>query len=208
MSVRYNPYHKMTASEFRSVVSDYGSELPFFNKTKRLTLERIEFPIRQSIWFQKLKTGDYRPTNSVSAIPFGVNSIIHEVLDVKHRECGFHQHPRRWGNIASAMKIQFSPDVQKTIDHDALLSQCRTAADAIPTPHPCYRLFEAVLAAWLGRLDVALLACDQAIHFQDWIDRSEPQWLGEIRKLATLLRSKIETNEHIEFLQSMNDDVA
>ena len=204
----YNPYHKMTASEFRSVVGDYASELEMFKKTKRLTIERIEFPVRQKIWFQKLRTGAYRPTNSVSAIPFGANSIIHEVLDVKHRQCNFHQHPRRWRNISAAMNEQYSPNPQKTIDHHSLLIWCRSAADAIPSPHPSYRLFEAILGAWLGRLEDARLACDQAIHFQDWMDRPEPDWLEEIRKNASLLLSKIEAGEHSEFLQSMNEGFA
>lgn len=203
----FDPYRKMTPSEFRSVVSDYASELPLFRKTKRLSIERSEFPVRQVIWFQKLRTGDYRPTNSVGAIPFGAKSIIHEVLDVKHRECNIHQHPRRWADIAAAMNEQFSPDVQKLVDQEALLSRSRAAADSIPMPHPGYRLFEAVLGAWLGKLEVARSACDQAIRFQDWMDRPEPDWLTEIRKDAALLLSKIEANDHIEFLTSMNEAV-
>jgi hypothetical protein len=200
-----NPYPKMTPAEFRSVVSDYASTLPNWKRTKKNTIERESFPVHQMIWFQRLTTGDYRPTNSVGAVPFKAKSIVHEVLDVKHRECRFKNHAARWGQIADAMKAQFHPALDAEIDLDELLRLCRQLGDGIPNPHPSYRLFEAIIAAWLDQLAEAQVACEQAITFVDWMDRPEPEWLSAIRSQARQLKTSINEKSHISFLKSFGE---
>ena len=200
MSDTKTPFPKMTAKEFRSVVSDYASALPGWKKTSQNWIVREEFPVCQTIWFQRLRSGGYRPTNSLKSIPFNASCVIHQILDVKHQSATFRQHPSRWQAMSAAMKTQFKPRPDAPLELAELLRLCRSERVSLYDPHPSYLLFEAVVAAWLDQLSDAKVACDYAITYVDPFDRAEPDWLKTIRAQASDLRDSIERNQHREFL--------
>jgi hypothetical protein len=146
---------KISSAEIRQIVADY---LPFFPGWKVIggdKLLRVDGLIGQSIWFDRLRTGAYRPASRlhvwVAPGPGEGSLVLAQVLDIKNREVALQSHAQQLRSVVDALKSEIVPSVVKPLDAKTVAELL--ASQACGRPTDTYAL--ACLLAALGRSEEA-----------------------------------------------------
>lgn len=198
-------FPKITQPELASVVRDYAGELNGWFVWKRASLCRNEFPLQQMVWFQKLRTGAYRPMHAMNAIPYPMTGALSGILDVRHREATIKQHPSRWRGMLTAMEEQFQPAIRKPIDLEEVVMLCKAEADAVGegrdnyAPHQHTML--AILCSWLGRKAEALDYCERIYNRGPFAAEPITDWELDIQNFCRELTKTLHAGTEKAFLE-------
>ena len=190
-------YERIKKADLRKIVADYAEIFYGWQLFDGVAFFREEGPIRQMVWFEALRTGDYRPLCGISASVMPTVRMLPQMLDVKHRQSTQKQHLIRKPGIEDAMKEQFLPNICKQLDLTEVFSLC--SASARETTNDLAML--AIISGWLGRLDVARDYSSRALSCPSVL-APVPEWEAEIKAFCASLAQAIETGSASEFLRS------
>jgi len=146
---------KLTTKEIKQIVADYQSVFPEWKTVDGDTLIRTNHFIGQAIWFDRLRTGAYRPSARVHVFAApdesGGTVVLPQFLGVKNREITARAHSKQFPAVVIAIKSEIVPPVAKALDAAAVaeLLSARSAG----RPVGAYAL--ACLYAAIGRTDEA-----------------------------------------------------
>ncbi len=130
---------------------DYQSHLSGWQVVGGDTLLRTSGPVAQSIWFDRLRTGAYRPTARIHVLAapdeHGGTVVLPQFLGVKHREIDAQAHLRRLPSVLEALRAEVSPPIDRPLNASAVAELAAT--QSLGRPAGAYAV--ACLFAALGR---------------------------------------------------------
>lgn len=165
-------------------------------------LARARGPLKQTIYFQSLRTGAYRPSHAVEIllpIPDGC-SILHSHLDIKHRDVFPREHSAKWPQMLKAMEEQFIPPIRKPLDVAETLQFGEKEAEVDRIENINHMAGLAALNAYLGNTKRAGYWCGRleirAVH----IGRPLGDWEVRKRQYALALQQAIDAGKGQKFV--------
>jgi hypothetical protein len=188
----------MTKKQLKDVVCEYATAFPDWTIFEDNAFVREHGPIQQMIWFQKLRSGAYRPTHVVRALPIVISRMLTQMLDVRNRETDYKRHKTRWRDVVGAMEQQFKPSIRKPLDIAEVASLCE--AEARETTNDLVML--AILYAWLGRRDKALSCCTRMQSCAPPTLAPVPEWEEQMKAFGRALAQAVETGAERGFLET------
>jgi hypothetical protein len=90
-------YERMTRKQLKEVVSDYAETFGGWSLLDGTAFVREQGPVRQTVWFEALRTGAYRPSCGISAVALPIVRMLPQMLDVRINGPTFSQ-PGQWWN--------------------------------------------------------------------------------------------------------------
>ncbi|MFZ2642102.1 MAG: hypothetical protein WA117_13975 [Verrucomicrobiia bacterium] len=180
---------KLTASQLAPMVADYHSAFPQLQLYGDDMLYRMGGLMAQSIWFDRLRTGAYRPTCRVHVLVApsaqGGTVVLPQFLSIKVREITPQVHQRLLPEVVGALKSEILLPLDKPLDELAVAELLSNRSSGRPAN--AYAL--ACLLAALGR-------SEEAHH-----------WIGEYRTaIASLgLAPQLVDAERDAFLQQIEE---
>lgn len=189
----------LTSKQMDMIVSDYQSELPSWSRLHREVIGRESFPVRQTIWFQALRTGSYRPMHGVETIPLSPARprMLPQMLTVRQRQLSLRQHETRQGEILQAMRDQFRPAIDEPLEIPEVLALCEAESRGVFNDLAML----AILYAWLGRRGEARSCCLRLLGPAPPVIAPVPERDEAIRAFASALIKAIEAGNEKRFLQ-------
>lgn len=137
--------------EVSQIVNEYHAYFPDWQVVQGDTLLRTRGPIGQSIWFDRLRTGSYRPTARIHilAAPDEHDEVIvlPQFLGLKNREIRYEDHRNRLSDVLDALRAEIKPSLSASLD--AAVVADLLSERSIGRPVHCYAL--ACLYAALDR---------------------------------------------------------
>lgn len=194
----------LTKTQLVEYFQVYRNAFPDWTVEHDVVLTRVHVPLRQSIDFQALRSGAYRPSCAITLllrIPDGCAILDFQHLDVKHREVFPREHLSKWSLVLKAMEEQFVPPIRKPLDvMETLQLAEKQVKGHAETININYSTGLAALNAYLGNAQRALYWCDQIENRAASLGRGLGDW--EVRKLQFTrdLRQAIELGIGREFL--------
>jgi hypothetical protein len=200
MAIKITPLTKRQLVEYFQV---YREAFPDWAVEHDVMLTRTHGPIKQLIDFQAQRSGAYRPSGGVRIllpIPDGC-SILHQYLDVKHREILPREHPSKWPLVLKAMEEQFVPPIRKPLDVAETLRFGEEEAIRDRIDNMNYTMGLAAINAYLGNAERAIYWCHRVEERAANMGRPLADW--EIRKkdFAHELREALEAGHEGELLR-------
>lgn len=193
-------YSPMTKAQLKAVVADYAAAFPDWKLFPDGTaFERVSGPVRQLIWFQKMSSAAYRPTHVINTPVLPMPRMLHQLLDVKHREVEHRWHERKFVETLAAMKQQFLPGICKPLDIAEVLTLCEAEARADSTND---LTMLAILYAWLDRKAEALDCCERMQHCPLPMLAPIPEWEASMRSFGLELAKSIKDGDAKVFLEN------
>jgi hypothetical protein len=151
-------YASMTKAQLKAIVADYSAMFPDWNLLPDGTAFVRSFgPIQQMIWFQNMRAY-FRPTHVLNTTVLPMPRMLHQLLDVKHREVELRWHERKLLATVGAMEQQFRPNIRKPLDLAEVLALCEKEARPDSTNDLAML---AILYAWLDRKAETLECCER-----------------------------------------------
>ncbi len=158
---------KLTISELAPIVADYRAAFPDWQLVGGDVLVRFSGPVAQAIWFDRLRTGTYRPTCRVHVLAApteeGGTVVLPQFLNIKVREIAPNAHAKSLSAVVAALKSEVLPSLGKALDARAVAELLRDRSPGRPAN--AYAL--ACLFGALGRSEDAA------------------RWIGEYRSAIT-----------------------
>ncbi len=103
--------------ELREFFANYRSAFPDWQVKHDVTLARANGPVKQSICFQALKSGAYRPSCSIEILCAPPSTrILGNWLDIKHQQIDRREHAEKWPRVVTAMEKQFQPAIRSQLN--------------------------------------------------------------------------------------------
>ena len=193
-------YLPLTKKQLNEIVECYATVFPGWKVVDGNRFIRSLGPIVQQIGFQGLRYKAYRPMGVIWALPYPNISMLHQFLDIKHRQVRLREHPTKWKSVVTAMEEQFQPSIRKPLDLQEI--RCLCEQNAGEKTHDMCML--AILNAYLGERDQALFYCERIQNVPSPIPDSFPDWQKKHREFGRQLRQAIEAGNERQFL----DDAA
>jgi hypothetical protein len=187
---------RMTNSQLKVVVADYATMFSTWSVFEGTALVRQSGPIRQMVWFQALRTGDYRPTHGINAVAVPIVRMLPQVLDVRHRETTLKQHPARWQKMFAAMEQQFRPPIGKPLDIAEVAALC--SSEARETTNDLTMM--AIPYAWLDKRLEALSCCARMQACPPPTLAPMPEWEAQMKAFGRSLAAAVEAGNAGQFL--------
>lgn len=186
----------ITKRQLAEIVACYAMMFPDWKLVEGDRLERSSGPIVQQIGFEALRSGAYRPAGVIWVSSLPTVAMLHQFLDVKHRQILLREHASKWGAVVAAMEQQFRPPVRKPLDLYEIRSLCEHAARG-STNDLCML---AILHAYLGENEKALSCCErmQALPPPSLAPRLD--WEQRHKEFGQRLRAAIEAGNGRQFL--------
>ena len=125
--------------------------------------------------------------------------MLHQLLDVKHREVEYRWHERKLADTLAAMEQQFLPNIRKPLDVVAVLTLCE--AETRPGSTNDLTML-AILYAWLGRDNEALDSCERLQHCPLPTLAPMPEWEETMRSFGRELAEAVKGGTAREFLEA------
>lgn len=193
-------YKPMTARQLREVVADYAAALPDWGLgNDGLSIARLAGPVKQVIWFQKMNYAAYRPTHVVNITPLSMPRLLHQLLDVRHREIEYNSHGRKWRDVLIAMEQQFKPDIREPLHIEEVLALCEAAAQPDKSND---LIILAVLHGWLGHEAKTLEYCAAIQRSTVPAIAPIPEWELSMRSFGIDLENAAKLGTAREFLEA------
>jgi len=145
-----NKHKRLSLRELAPIIADYQRVFPHWQKVGKDTLCRVEDPIAQCLWLDRLRTGEYRPTFSLQILtaPSATGSAeLCQLLPSRVRSLTPAAHKRLFEEVIAAIKHDIFPPVDKALDPYEIFTQYEKIA--VPKGYEAYTL--ATLAAYLGQ---------------------------------------------------------
>lgn len=197
-----HPIKRLTRAQLIEYFNVYRDAFPDWDVEHRVVLTRSLGPVKQFIALESLRSGAYRPSNSIDIVgPADGSQILFMYLDVKHREVFPREHETKAPLVIKAMEEQFVPRVREPLDLRCVLQFAEEwhAGGEVGNANGFSGL--ATLNAYIGNRDRALWWCDRFDVLLASIGREPADW--EERKAAYVerLREAIEVGHEQVFLQ-------
>jgi hypothetical protein len=148
---------RITTKQLKEMVADHAATFEGWRLFQGTAFVRQHDPVQQMVWFETLRTGEYRANCMICASMLDWVRMLPQSLDVCH-QISLKLHSARKAGIAAAMEQQFRPSIRHPIDIVEVLRLCES--EARETVNDWAML--AILNAWLGRRDQALSYCSRA----------------------------------------------
>jgi hypothetical protein len=107
---------KLTKKEVSVYVKQYQERLPGWEMIQPDLLARYDTFVAQSIWFDRISGGEYRPTAYLSVLVAEVGNssvgVLRHLLNVRAREASRQEHPNKFSKILEAMYNEFVPSLR------------------------------------------------------------------------------------------------
>lgn len=190
MPVKIKP---LTKKQLREVFESYSDVFAHWDKdVSAATFARTSGPVKQQVWFEGLRSGEYRPASGVRIRVAPDVAMLHQFLDIRHRQILHSQHEAMQPSVIAAMTTQFMPHLNQPLDAAEVLRLCEAEA----TNNIADICGVAALAAYLGRSNLALEWCKKAEASMARLGRQPAEWeLSQhdfVKQLDLALRSNAE----------------
>jgi len=154
---------QLTKTELRKCVQAYSALFPGWTPLGGIGFMRVSGPVAQKIWLEALSYGAYRPASGVSILVARSAGMLHQFLDVKHREVLPAEHDAMFDRMCRAMQEQFVPSITAPLEVNEVCRLCEErAVERIGDARSL-----AALHAYLGNTEAA------------------NKWLDEVARLAS-----------------------
>ena len=188
----------LTRTKLRKLVLDYTEAFSGWESVIGLAFARCSGPIRQMVDFQNLRSGDYRPSMTISTTVGPKRGLRHQFLDIQHMEISPREHSEKLDEIIRAMREQFVPSIVTPLNVEEILALCERDAPGKLND----RVGLASVHAYLGNFDRALEYSEQAeIAFKKW-DIEPGEWMIELNDFIQCLKRAIAEGTSQELLLS------
>lgn len=188
----------LTKKQLKEVIKCYALVFPGWELINEQVFARAQGPIVQHVGFESLRSGAYRPWSGIRTLPLPTVRMLHQFLDIKHRQILLREHPTKWKGIVAAIEQQFYPLVRKPLDLREVRGLCeKTAKDS--TNDLCML---AILHAYLGEKEQALSCCDRMQTLPPPTLAPRLDWEERYKEFGLQLRRAIETGDEHHFLET------
>ena len=127
---------KLTSKEISVIVRDYHAQLPEWHIVGGDTLLRFGRSIAQSLWFDRLRTGSYRPTARIHVLVApderGGTVVLPQFLGVKNKEVTKQAHARQLPSVIAALHSELSPSIDKSLDENTVVELAASRSHGRP----------------------------------------------------------------------------
>jgi hypothetical protein len=191
----YRPLNKRQLAE---IVDYYATAFAGWDLINGEVFARAQGPIVQHLGFEPLRYAAYRPWSAIGTLPLPTVRMLHQMLDVKHRQIEMRAHPTRWTSVVEAIEQQFYPSVRKPLNLEEVKGRCEQSARE-STNDLCML---AILSAYLGNKEQALSYCDriQTSPLPTLAPRLD--WEQRHKEFGRQLRQAIEAGTERQFLDT------
>lgn len=192
------PHRRLSVSELLTFVKDYHqAAFPAWRLVGKDRLVREAGPVVQQIGFERLRTGEYRPTGAVRVLVAPHSAGLHRDLNIKVRSILPRQHERKLPDVVRAIRAEFVPSVEKPLDANEVLAIYLSENPL--KAHDAYAI--AALAAYLKQDKVALDWCQK---FDDLIQgQAMPEWQCRQKDLVDRVRGWISEGRAVAALEKI-----
>jgi len=196
---------KLTTKEVTEIVADYGGAFPEWQIVGGDLLVRVKGPVGQAIWFDRLRTGAYRPTCRIHVLAApddaGGTVVLPQFLGIKTKEIIGDAHTKMLPAVILGLKSEVVPSILKPLDPTNVAELlCSRAAG-----HPAGAFALACLWAALGRNIEAtrwIAEYHNAVQVlglpEQPIDRSRAAFLHEVANWVAKSESAARMNNIVE----------
>ena len=102
------------------ILADYRKAFPAWRPVGPDCLVRLAGPLAQVIWFDRLRTGEYRPTCRVHVLVApgsqGGTPVLSQFLSPRARQATARTHPQRLAAIVHALRTEVEPSPDQPLD--------------------------------------------------------------------------------------------
>ncbi len=196
------PMQELTKKELAAYFEVYRDAFPDWQVEHGVVLTRTLGPIAQNIAFQSLSYGAYRPecVIAVSGPPNRGSRLLHQMLDVKHRQVERRQHATEWPRVLKAIEEQFLPNVRRPLDIAEVVSLAEESAEHEGIENIRYLNGVAMLNAYLERFDRAAEWCGRAVASLEPSGDELVGWQRDQADFARQLNGAIEQGRGEQFV--------
>lgn len=127
---------RITEKEIGAIVQEYQEHLAGWRVVGNDTLVRVSGPVAQAIWFDRLRTGAYRPTARIHILsaPSGLGGsvVLPQFLGVKVRQVASQEHRRQLPNVIAALFAEVLPPINEPLDASAVVELAASQSKGRP----------------------------------------------------------------------------
>lgn len=141
---------KITISQLKAILGDFARWLQSWQKLGEDNLVRVEGPILQGLWLDRLRTGEYRPTFYVRilTVPRKKGGMdLMQFLSIKNRAIKPSLHEELFSKIQKEAELEIVPSISKSLNVDDVYNELERRA----APNPAQVAALASLALYRGQ---------------------------------------------------------
>ena len=188
----------LTKKQLAKIVECYATVFPGWGIVNGQVFARTSGPICQLVGIEVLRSGGYRPWAGIRALPVSDVRMLHQFLDIKHRQILPRQHPVLWTSVVAAMEHQFRPSIRKPLDLRELKELCEQ--EARPSTNDLCML--AILNAYIGERQQARTCCEEMEKVGPPTLAPRLDWEARHLEFGRQLKNAIEAGTERQFLET------
>ncbi len=168
----YQPPTRLTLQELRPIMEFFHANFSTWRVVRDDTLVREAGPVAQGITFERLSSGDYRPTGHIRVLVAPGDFWFLELPQnlSKPRQINRRQHPEFRDRVVEGIRAEFVPRVDRPLIAEEVLELYEREANPPRSPD-AYSL--AALNAYLRHDDRALHWCSR---FTELVNKLGNPW--------------------------------